>query len=112
MNYIYSPEKKTHLHEYDVDIWQGFRYEVRCIEQIPMLNIDMSYLVVKGETALEVVNEIKRAHETFGKDSNTEKLHKDIRRALVGKIVSTRYNNNLYRIKDVDFNQNPECYFV
>ncbi len=27
-------------------------------------------------------------------------------------VVVTRYNNMLYRVKDVDFNQNPESQFI
>ncbi|CDW86755.1 macronuclear development protein 1 [Stylonychia lemnae] len=110
---IFNPERVTNLKEYDIEIWSGFRMEVKPIEQIPMLNIDIDYLVVRLETVLDVINEIKKIYVTYGESQACqERLQKDIRKAFVGKAVVTRYNNNVYKIKDVDFNQNPECYFV
>ena len=85
---------------------------MRDFEYVPMLNVDISYLIMQAETALEVINQIKRAHEDFGTPLDVKHLRADIRKALVGKAVSTRYNNNLYWVTDIDFAQNPECYFV
>nr|AEX87961.1 Otiwi11 [Sterkiella histriomuscorum] len=119
-NQIYSPERSTNLKEYDIEIWSGFRYEIRDIEYVPMLNIDIDYLLVRLETVLDVINEIKKIFESTylfkterGEDENYQKrLQDEIKKALIGKPVVTRYNNNIYRVQDIDFNQNPECYFV
>jgi len=39
-------------------------------------------------------------------------IQKEIRKQLIGKVVVTRYNNLLYRVKDVDFGQNPDSQFI
>lgn len=63
---IYSPERVINLKEHDIEIWQGFRYEVRSELQSqegwgPMLNVDLDYLVVRLETALDVIKEVSKA---------------------------------------------------
>ena len=44
--------------------------------------------------------------------TNKDMIRKEIRKALVGKVVVTRYNNTLYWIKDVEFNMSPESHFI
>jgi len=68
---IYSPERVINLKEHDIEIWQGFRYEVRTEVQgqligssegsLPMLNVDVDYLIVRLETALDVIREVRKA---------------------------------------------------
>ncbi len=39
-------------------------------------------------------------------------MQKDVCKRLIGKVVVTRYNNMLYRVKDIDFNLNPQSQFI
>lgn len=65
--FIYSPERVINLKEHDIEIWQGFRYEVRneiysvSAGGLPLLNIDVDYLIVRLENALDVIREIRKA---------------------------------------------------
>lgn len=72
---MYSPERIINLKEHDIEIWQGFRYEVRneistpsfgsvngqISGQLPLLNIDLDYLVVRQENCLDTIREVKKA---------------------------------------------------
>ena len=35
-----------------------------------------------------------------------------VKKALIGHVVLTRYNNKTYRVDDIDFNQNPKSTFM
>jgi hypothetical protein len=72
---LYSPERIINLKEHDIEIWQGFRYEVRneistpsfgsvngqISGQLPLLNVDLDYLVVRQENCLDTIREVKKA---------------------------------------------------
>lgn len=72
---MYSPERIINLKEHDIEIWQGFRYEVRneistpsfgsvngqISGQLPLLNVDLDYLVVRQENCLDTIREVKKA---------------------------------------------------
>jgi len=132
---IFSPERSINLKEHDVEIWQGFRYEVRTeittpsygsqngpsSGLAPMLNIDVDFLVVRLETALDIVREttkcLEQPNDTHLDDKlvgqvSQDLIHKEVRKQLVGKVVVTRYNNMLYRVKDVDFSLTPDSQFI
>jgi hypothetical protein len=43
-----------------IEIWPGFRFSIRPIEGIPMVCLDSDQLVVRLETVLDSINEIKK----------------------------------------------------
>ena len=86
-----------------------------------MLNIDVDSLVVRLETALDIVREttkcLEQPNSTHLDDKSVshvsrDLINKEIRKQLVGKVVVTRYNNMLYRVKDVDFSLTPDSQFI
>ena len=94
--------------QYDLEIWPGLKYSIKRINGIPMLNLDTDYMIVRLETAFDLMQDIKKDLPLAGK----VELQNEIRRQFKGKVVVTRYNSALYRIKDVDFTQSPDSQFV
>ena len=45
------------MKNHDVEIWPGIQYQLQRLdlEDVPMLKIDIDYLAVRLETALEVI---------------------------------------------------------
>ena len=58
---MYCPEYAFQLKNHDVEIWPGLQYQIQRLdlEDVPMLKIDIDYLAVRLETALEVIQDIK-----------------------------------------------------
>ena len=97
---MYCPEHMKSLKQYDLEIWPGLRYAIRKVESgIPMLNLDTDYLIVRLETAFDLMQDIKKDLPLAGKNE----LQNEIKRQFKNKVVVTRYNSQLYRIIDVDF---------
>lgn len=101
--------------------------------QLPLLNVDVDFLIVRQENCLDTIREVRKAlidserqafesangvsllqqfDELAFLKTNQDIIRKEIRKALIGKIVVTRYNNTLYWVKDIDFNMSPESQFV
>ena len=57
---MFSPVAAKLIKNHDIEVWPGFRLAIRPIEGIPMLNIDVDYLVVRLETGLAFFNETKK----------------------------------------------------
>lgn len=84
-----------------------------------MLGVEIIHKVLRRDTALDVMNRIQRG----GRDIEVilipssrycslalvslKLLQANVRAALLGAVVMTRYNNKTYRIDDIDFNKNP-----
>lgn len=65
---------------------------------------DIAHRVLRTETPLDVLTEMARYDRNNYKDAATK--------ALLGQCVLTRYNNNLYRIDDIDWEKSPLSTFT
>ena len=41
--------------QYDLEIWPGLKYSIRRINGTPMLNMDTDYMIVRLETAFDLM---------------------------------------------------------
>ena len=74
-------------------------------EEVPMLKLDASFLAVRLETALEVMEDIRA-------DQKTEETSKSaISQAFENTVVVTRYNNKIYKVKQIAFDKDPQSSF-
>ena len=96
---VYCPDEGKQVKQYDLEIWPGFKYQVQRVNGVPMLNLDTDYMIVRLETAFDLMQDIKKDLPLASK----LELQSEIRRQFKGKTVVTRYNSALYRIRDVDF---------
>jgi aubergine-like protein len=68
-----------------------------------LLQCDVSHRVLRTETVRDLILNLRKK----GGD-----LKSEAEKALLGVSVLTRYNNNSYKIDDLDFDQNPESTFA
>jgi hypothetical protein len=73
-----------------------------------MLNLDIDFLAVRLETALEVICDIKA--EQMNQSERT--LRYAIKKSFENNIVITKYNNKIHQIKRVAFDKNPSTVFT
>jgi aubergine-like protein len=75
-------------------------------EQGCLLNVDVCFKVVRTDTVLKQMEEIRQNAERRNQDGNEA-----IQQALTGATVVTRYNQKTYKVDRVDFAQSPETCF-
>jgi aubergine-like protein len=92
-----------------IEVWPGFNYVINHCTETTLLNLNMIHRVIRPDC---VLNEMMKIRENF-KTADAEVLKSEIRSALVGAVVLTRYcNDKTYIIDDVDFDMNPLSKFA
>lgn len=97
--HFYMPTAKIQVPHLNLEIWPGFVTHIQHFDGGVMLVCDASHRMLRTTTALDLLKDVFKMGQPNFK-ANALK-------ALVGKVVLTRYNNKSYRIDDVDFNQTP-----
>lgn len=76
-------------------------------ERGALLNVDVAFKVVRTDTVLSYITELrKKAGQRGGGD-----WQEAIQTALTGATVVTRYNQKTYRVERVDFGMSPATTF-
>ena len=99
----YDPGAKIDLRQHKLELWPGYETSIRQMEQDILLCVEISHKVLRTDTVLDLLNQIKR--------TNSRDFHSAAEKALLGQIVLTRYNNRTYRIEDIDWGKNPTTTF-
>eukprot|EP00095_Tigriopus_kingsejongensis_P009109 maker-scaffold150_size309978-snap-gene-1.13 protein:Tk09109 transcript:maker-scaffold150_size309978-snap-gene-1.13-mRNA-1 annotation:"giwi protein" len=86
----FDPKAGVKLGQYKLEIWPGYMTSIRQHEQSVLVCCDSGVKIIRTDTALD---EMKRIRD---KGSMLKRL--------LGSIVITRYNNETYRVDDIDFN--------
>lgn len=100
---LYDPKSKVKLNEYRIELWPGYITSIRQHEKDILVCTEISHKVMRQDTIYDIMRESKRAG---GRDWQTS-----FKKEIVGSIVLTDYNNNTYRVDDVDFNKSPKDTF-
>lgn len=114
----YDPTSPKIIPQYKLEVWPGYVTAVDEYEDGIMLCCDVSHRVLCQSTVLEKINEIYH-HVTGGGGgggrgggySGGGSYQDEIKKALLGCVVLTRYNNKTYRIDDINFQANPAATF-
>ena len=96
-----------------LEIWPGYVTSVNEVEGGLILQCDISHRILRTTTvraAMVDINTMNRVQQERG-DPTREPFQAQIKKALLGQVVLTRYNNKTYRIDEVDFNRSPEDTF-
>ncbi len=64
---------------------------------------DISHMILRTDTVYNFLRELQRSGRGRFRDQAVK--------ALVGEIVLTRYNNNTYRIDDIEWSMSPQATF-
>lgn len=99
---LYDPRDSKKIPNLKLELWPGYITSIRKHESNFLVNVDLSHKVMRDETVHNVLARSRQA----GGDYQTR-----ARQEIVGKIVMTQYNNETYRIDDIDFDRNPSQTF-
>ncbi|KAK6617689.1 hypothetical protein RUM44_005277 [Polyplax serrata] len=95
----YDFRQSYHIPQHKLEVWPGYVTSVQESDGGLLLSCDIKHRVLRSETAYEVLTTISKL--------NPQNFRAATAKELLGQCVLTRYNNNLYRIDDIDWNQTP-----
>ncbi|CAO1364269.1 unnamed protein product [Diamesa tonsa] len=99
----FDPSAPKMIPQHKLEVWPGYVSSVEEQEGGLMLSLDVSHRVLCQKTVLEFLSDCYR------QDANSFK--ENAKKALIGSIVLTRYNNKTYRIDEILFEHNPLATF-
>lgn len=99
----YLPSEAKNIPRFNLDVWPGYVTSCGAYEAGVMLFMDVSHRVLRTQTALEIMEDLVKR--------NPDNAQNAIKNLLIGKAVITRYNNRLYRVDDVLWEQSPTSEF-
>ncbi len=87
------------INEHNIEVWPGFQSSIGQFQSGVLLNIDIVHKVMRTDTVLDFINEIRSRCRNDPQE--------EIRSKLVGSTILTSYNKRTYRVDDIDFNMSP-----
>jgi aubergine-like protein len=84
-------------------VWPGFASSIHMLEKGILLNIDIVHKVLRTESVLDLINEIK--------NKSRGDIKADIKKQLIGTTILTTYNKRTYKVDDVNFEMSPKDSF-
>lgn len=100
----FNPDQQTNMPHHGIQIWPGFCSALQVVERGVLLNIDIVHKVLRTQSVLSIINEIK--------DRSRGDPMEAIRKQLVGATVMTSYNKRTYKVDEIDFNMSPRDTFL
>lgn len=100
---FFNPGQATKIGHHNIEVWPGFSSSLQLLEQGVMLNVDIVHKVLRLDTVLDVMGELKSRCRGD--------LVADIKKAMLGSTVMTSYNKRTYKIDDIDFTITPKDTF-
>lgn len=96
----YSPKDSLSIPQHRLTIWPGFTTTILQYESSIMLCTDVSHKVLRSETVLDFMINLRRQCEAQRFPDICEK-------ELIGLVVLTQYNNKTYRIDGIAWDHTP-----
>ncbi|KAJ8686462.1 hypothetical protein QAD02_022256 [Eretmocerus hayati] len=100
----FDAKSKVLVRDFKLELWPGYVTSIRQHEQNILMCAEITHKVMRDETLLDVLAECYQ--------SNRHDYQKIFADQVIGCVVLTGYNNNTYRIDDVDFNVSPNSTFT
>jgi len=101
----YDDQSAIKIQQHKLEVWPGYVTHITEQEGGVMLMCDASHRVLRMETCFDIMS------QQFKMTKGGPNFKANVQKQIVGQIVLTRYNNNTYRIDDIDFDQNPKSTF-
>eukprot|EP00095_Tigriopus_kingsejongensis_P008061 maker-scaffold1289_size50518-snap-gene-0.8 protein:Tk08061 transcript:maker-scaffold1289_size50518-snap-gene-0.8-mRNA-1 annotation:"argonaute 3 protein" len=104
----FNPTAQITMKDLNMEIWPGYVLSVEEYDGGLKLCCDTAFRVLRKDRAYDILEEIylSMKDKRLKEDPKTA-----IAKALLGQTVLTRYNNNTYRIDDIDFSATPRSEF-
>ncbi|XP_003227089.2 piwi-like protein 2 isoform X1 [Anolis carolinensis] len=101
---FFDPTSASVLQQYRLQIWPGYAASIRRTDGGLFLLADVVHKVVRNDSVLDFMHAVYQQSQGNFQDECTKQL--------IGDIILTRYNNNTYRIDDIDWNKTPKDSFT
>ncbi|XP_001949497.1 piwi-like protein Siwi [Acyrthosiphon pisum] len=102
---FYDPEAKIDMAQYKLQLWPGYETTIGRYEDNILLCAEISTKVMRQETVLDFLNQC-----AADRNRNRDWMI-NFKSGVVGTTVMTKYNNETYRIDDIDENSDPTSEF-
>ncbi|KAF7996956.1 hypothetical protein HCN44_002602 [Aphidius gifuensis] len=95
----FDPIAKVAIHEHNFELWPGYITSIRQHERDLMMCCEITHKVMRQEKLFNIMTRIRNDHgANFQAACKAE---------VIGITVLTDYNNNTYRVEDIDFQTTP-----
>ncbi|TNN69054.1 Piwi-like protein 1 [Liparis tanakae] len=101
----YNPNDPLNIPQHRLTIWPGYTTTILRYESAIMLCTDVSHKVLRSETVLEFMVNLRQK-------CGTQRFPEVCAKELIGLIVLTKYNNKTYRIDDIAWDHTPNNTFT
>ncbi|XP_006616743.1 piwi-like protein Siwi [Apis dorsata] len=99
----FDAHSKVEVRDFRLELWPGYLTSIRQHENSILMCAEIIHKVMRQQTLLDILN------ECYDHDKNDYKTL--FENQVIGLVVLTDYNNNTYRISDVDFDSSPNSTF-
>lgn len=99
----FDAKAKIEVREYRLELWPGYLTSIRRHEASVLMCAEITHKVMRQQTVLDILKECYQTNERTYKNAFESQV--------IGLVVLTAYNNNTYRISDVDFDSSPNSTF-
>ncbi|KAL6425964.1 hypothetical protein ACFW04_008931 [Cataglyphis niger] len=99
----FDPESRITLPEYQLELWPGYVTSIRQHEHDILMCAEITSKVMRLDTLMDILNSCYQ--------EDRQRYKENFVNTVIGTIVLTYYNNNTYRIEDVDFSTTPASSF-
>lgn len=89
--------------EFKLELWPGYITSIRQHEQNVLICAEVSHKVMRMETIYEILRNCRQ--------ENGANWQSAFAKEIIGSVVLTKYNNQTYRVDDVDYNSSPSSTF-
>ncbi|KAM3867907.1 piwi-like protein 1 [Diretmus argenteus] len=100
----YDPNDPLDIPQHSLTIWPGFSTAILQYEKSIMLNTDVSHKVLRSETVLDLMVNLRQK-------CGDQRFFEVCAKELIGVVVLTKYNNKTYRIDDIAWDHTPNNTF-
>ncbi|XP_014210002.1 piwi-like protein Siwi isoform X2 [Copidosoma floridanum] len=100
----FDPHKKTEVREYRLELLPGYFTSIRQHENDILMCAEITHKVMRSDTLLHL---LKECYQT-----NPHDYQRVYKNTVIGSVVLTYYNDNSYKVDDVDFSVTPKSTFM
>lgn len=100
---FYDPKSAMPIPLHKLEVWPGYITAIDEFEGGIMLCCDASHRVLRNQTVLQLMDDLQNSNHKHWKDEFVQ--------LILGQSVLTRYNNKVYRIDDLSFDESPNDTF-
>lgn len=100
---FFDAQNKVSIREYRLELWPGYLTSIRQCEYNILMCAEITHKVMREETVLDMLGQFYSLYK--------QEYKSHFAKEIMGQIVLTAYNNNTYRIDDVDYTVKPSSTF-